>query len=152
MMLRHTAESKGLALLLQIDENIPETVYADEQRLQQIFINLVGNGIKFTDSGQVSLIVTAVSQESGGEGVDETAVSTIQFEVIDTGRGIAPQELEKIFDPFVQGVQDHLDMPGTGLGLAICRQLVEVMGGKLQVESALGQGSRFWFTLKLAAA
>jgi signal transduction histidine kinase len=146
MMLRLTAESKGIDLRLQINEDVPEIVYGDEQRLQQILINLVGNGIKFTDSGEVALLVTTVAHENE----NDTAVATICFEVIDTGRGIAPHELEKIFDPFVQGAKDDLDTPGTGLGLAICRQLVDVMGGTLRVESTLGQGSRFWFALQLA--
>lgn len=144
MMLRLSAESKGLTLRLQIDDNVPEIVQADEQRLQQIFINLMGNGIKFTDSGEVALIVTAVCNGP------ETAVASICFEVIDTGCGIAPDTLEKIFDPFFQGANENKQTPGSGLGLAICRQLVEVMGGTLAVESALGQGSRFWFTLEMA--
>ncbi len=141
LMLRISAEDKGLALQLVIDETIPESVEVDEQRLQQVLINLIGNGIKFTDRGEVGLTATAVARE--------TAVATVRFEVVDTGRGIALQEIDKIFEPFVQVGTDSLQATGTGLGLAICRQLVEAMGGALQVESQPGKGSRFWFELKL---
>lgn len=144
MMLRLSAEDKGIQLRLHLDDNVPEVVLADEQRLQQILINLVGNGIKFTQSGEVALLVTAVSVE--------TAVSSIRFEIADTGCGIAPHKVEQIFDPFVQVTERPSQTPGTGLGLAICRQLVEKMGGTLQVESILGQGSRFWFILQLENA
>ena len=139
MMLRVTAEDKGIKLRLQMDDNLPEIVHMDEQRLQQVLINLLGNGVKFTASGEVALTVTAVS--------NPTAVPAICFEVSDTGCGIAPHDLEKIFDPFVQVADERLQASGTGLGLAISRQLVEAMGSTLQVESHLGKGSRFWFEL-----
>ena len=142
MMLRLTAEDKGLTLRLQVADDVPEIVYVDERRLQQILINLLGNGIKFTEQGEVALIVTAVEVE--------TAVPAIRFEVMDTGSGIAPPDLDKVFDPFVQVAEETLQALGTGLGLAISRQLVEAMGGILQVESKLGQGSRFWFSLRLS--
>ncbi len=141
LMLRISAQEKGIDLRLEIDQAVPETVRVDEQRLQQILINLVGNAVKFTDKGEVALIATAVSTE--------TAVAAIRFEVVDTGCGIASHELDKIFDPFVQVATVSSSPSGTGLGLAICRQLVEAMGGILQVESCLGKGSRFWFTLHL---
>ena len=142
MMLRVTAEDKGIKLRLQMDDNLPEIIHMDEQRLQQVLINLLGNGVKFTASGEVALTVTAVS--------DPMAVPAICFEVSDTGFGIAPHDLEKIFDPFVQVADERLQASGTGLGLAISRQLVEAMGSTLQVESHLGKGSRFWFELPIA--
>jgi signal transduction histidine kinase len=144
MMLRLSAEEKGIDLRLQVDENIPSFVMADEQRLHQILINLVGNSIKFTRCGEVALLVTAVAEN--------IATATIRFEVMDTGRGIASENLRKIFDPFIQVEIEKSQVPGTGLGLAICRQLVQVMGGTIQVESVVGQGSRFWFTLQLEKA
>ena len=143
-MLRVSASDKSIDLRLELDNRVPEIVQVDEQRLEQVLINLIGNGIKFTDRGEVVLRVTAVSQE--------TAVATIRFEVTDTGRGIAPEELNRIFEPFVQAATPSGQTSGSGLGLAICRQLVEAMGGALQVKSSPGVGSRFWFVLKLPTA
>ncbi|GJM40712.1 MAG: hypothetical protein DHS20C20_09940 [Ardenticatenaceae bacterium] len=140
-MLRIIAEEKGLALQLQLGEPFPEIVCADEQRLRQILINLLGNGIKFTEVGEVSLWVTVTKME--------TAVSTFRFEVTDTGCGIESQDLEMIFDPFVQVGSNSSQTLGIGLGLAISRQLVKAMGGTLHVESHPEQGSRFWFDLRL---
>lgn len=138
-MLQVMAEDKGLQLHVRMDETVPEIIEADEQRLKQILINLVGNGIKFTESGEVVLQVTAVSNPT----------SVICFEVNDTGCGIAPDDLDKIFDPFVQIGDKQQQTSGTGLGLAISKQLVEAMGGRLHVESREGEGSRFWFDLPL---
>lgn len=141
IMLRVSAEEKGVNLRLEIADDVPEIVCADEQRLQQILINLLGNGIKFTDSGEVSLVVSLDGRE--------TAVSQVRFEIIDTGCGIEADDLERIFDAFVQVGDGAARVEGTGLGLAISRHLIEVMGGTLNVESTLNQGSRFWFTLAL---
>ena len=143
LLLRITAEDKGIALRLQAADDLPEIVHIDEQRIQQVLINLLGNGIKFTASGEVTLIVTAVPRA--------TAVPAICFEVVDTGCGIPSHDLEHIFDPFVQVADRHLQASGTGLGLAISRQLVETMGSELHVESN-PTGSRFWFTLDLPEA
>ncbi|WP_420631028.1 sensor histidine kinase [Candidatus Leptofilum sp.] len=140
-MLRLTAEKKGLDLQLFLADDLPEVIYVDEQRLRQVLINLLGNGIKFTEAGKVTLTVTASDLD--------TAVPTLCFEVTDTGCGIARHDLQKIFDPFVQVAENPQQANGTGLGLAISRQLIEAMGGTLQVESQLGQGSRFWFSLQL---
>lgn len=141
LLLHVSAEEKGVSLQVHIADDVPEVVCADEQRLQQILINLLGNGIKFTDSGEVLLVVSVVGRE--------TAVPQIRFEIIDTGRGIDADDLDRIFDPFVQVGDVAARVEGTGLGLAISRHLVEVMGGALSVESELNQGSRFWFTLAL---
>ncbi|WP_420645248.1 sensor histidine kinase [Candidatus Leptofilum sp.] len=140
-MLRLSAVEKGLDLQLHLGDGLPEIAYVDEQRLRQVLINLLGNGIKFTQEGKVTLTVTAWEVD--------TAVPTLCFEVTDSGCGIAENDLQRIFDPFVQVANDPLQAMGTGLGLAISRQLVEAMGGTLQVESQLGQGSRFWFSLQL---
>ena len=137
-MLRVMAEDKGLQLRLHIDDALPEIIEADEQRLKQILINLVGNGIKFTQEGEVALWVTAVSHPT----------PAIRFEVKDTGCGIAPEDLDKIFAPFVQ-IGDKQQFAGTGLGLAISKYLVEAMGSTLHMKSQQGEGSSFWFELPI---
>ena len=114
-------------------------VRGDENKLRQVLVNLLGNAIKFTDEGEVVLRVEA-----------REAVA-YYFEVQDTGPGISPQQQEEIFAPFQQGVLG-LREGGTGLGLTIARRHMELMGGQLQVESALGQGARFFFSLELTPA
>jgi len=113
-------------------------VHGDENKLRQVLVNLLGNAVKFTDEGEVVLQVR-------GEG------EQYHFAVRDTGSGISPLQQEEIFVPFQQGAQEG-HRGGTGLGLAIARQHTELMGGRLQVESALGQGARFFFTLPLEPA
>ncbi len=122
---------------------LPTVVYGDEVRLRQVIINLLGNAIKFTDRGQVSFKVSRIDN-----GVDPAGCQ-LRFEVEDTGLGIPPEELDRIFEPFRQAGDYKQKAEGTGLGLAICRNLVEKMGGQLQVESTLGKGSRFWFEIPL---
>ena len=114
---------------------LPAVIEADEKRLRQVLMNLLGNAMKFTEHGQVALRVTCLG-------------STLRVEVSDSGRGIAAGDMEAIFEPFRQvGAQQHQE--GTGLGLPICRKLVRMMGGELTVESTLDQGSRFWFEIPL---
>jgi len=133
------ARESGLTLDWEIKNNVPLLLIGDEGRLRQILTNLIGNAIKFTQKGGVSLTVTLSSEE-------EQQV-TLRFEVRDTGIGIAPDKLSLIFDPFSQAdASTTRHYGGTGLGLAICKQLVELMGGTLGVESRLGKGSTFWFT------
>lgn len=114
-------------------------VFGDEDKLKQVLINLVGNAIKFTDSGVVSLTVTP---QDGG---------LIKFEVTDTGQGIPPEAQKTIFEPFRQG-EEGIKKGGTGLGLAISRKQTMLMGSELEVESELGKGSRFFFTVELPPA
>ncbi|MBZ8181881.1 ATP-binding protein [Oscillatoria salina] len=128
---------KSLQLINHLEVDLP-LVNADENRLQQIMYNLVGNGIKFTDSGTVS--VSATRQEN-----------YLKITVADTGIGISDEQLTKIFASFTQGDGSTARIyGGTGLGLAIAKQLVELHGGQIEVESTLGVGSRFSFTLPLA--
>lgn len=130
---------KGVELVVRIDHKVPRYVIGDAGRVRQILTNLVGNAVKFTTNGHV---LVDVAQAGNGR---------IRFEVEDTGIGIAAEKLECIFDKFTQADASTSRLfGGTGLGLAISRQLAELMGGRIGVESTLGQGSTFWFELPLA--
>ncbi len=140
-----TAEEKGLGLELHMADEVPVHVIGDPGRLRQIILNLIGNAMKFTEAGGVTVGV-------GTESVSETEV-VAHFEVIDTGAGIPAEELEAIFEPYAQAAtSDGRRLAGTGLGLSISRQLVEVMGGRIWAESEEGKGSIFHFTVPLALA
>ncbi|MEV4474019.1 response regulator [Nonomuraea sp. NPDC049504] len=136
------AYEQGLWLTLRIDENVPRQVCGDPARLRQVLTNLVGNALKFTVQGGVDLHVTISEGEPGQDRV------VLRFAVADTGIGVGPQDREKVF-----GVFRQVDTPitrrtgGSGLGLAISRQLVELMGGSIGLDSVEGVGSRFWATL-----
>jgi PAS domain S-box-containing protein len=143
-IVRVKAEGKGLAFELQMTPELPRRVIADDKRLRQVLINLLGNAVKFTDRGEVSLAVHQVSAEAGS--------MHLRFEVRDTGIGIAPGDVERVFQPFEQAGEQQRRAGGTGLGLAISRQLVGLMGGEIEVDSKLGQGSVFSFELLLPLA
>ncbi|PRX53282.1 signal transduction histidine kinase [Nonomuraea fuscirosea] len=138
------AYEQGLWLTLRLDENVPSQVSGDPARLRQVLTNLVGNALKFTFQGGVDLRVTLDEGEPGQERV------TLRFAVADTGIGVGPNDRERVF-----GVFRQVDSPitrrtgGSGLGLAISRQLVELMGGSIGLDSVEGVGSRFWATLPL---
>ncbi len=137
--LRPLAEIRGLDLRLRIDPGVPQEVTGDAGRLRQVITNLVGNAIKFTLDGAVALSVHTDHE--------------VIFGVSDTGAGIPEDQLARIFESFVQvGTTAHAGMGGTGLGLAISKQLVELMGGRIWVESVLGKGSHFSFSLPLDRA
>jgi signal transduction histidine kinase/ActR/RegA family two-component response regulator len=141
-MLAVRAQQKGLELTCNIHPEVPEWVIGDLSRLRQIIVNLIGNAIKFTERGAVGLSV----------GVDSRTPAELRlhFVVADTGVGIALEKQKLIFDAFSQADGSTArKFGGTGLGLSICSQLVELMRGKIWVESALGQGSRFHFTAVL---
>ena len=134
------AQAKGLVLHVDIlDEPLP-IVAGDPTRLNQVLLNLLSNAIKFTDSGEIALTVAVERHEAG--------VVHLQFSVADTGVGISPDKFEQVFRSFAQASRSTTRLRGgTGLGLAICRQLVELQGGRIWVESELGQGSRFQVVL-----
>ncbi len=134
-MFRLPAEDKGLEFAASVGPGVPHWVEADEKRVRQVLINLVGNAIKFTSNGRVGLHVSRVG-EAG-----ETA--RLRFVIDDTGIGIAADQLEAIFRPFEQAGEAADRNDGTGLGLSISHQIVALMQGELGVESAPGQGSRF---------
>ncbi|KKL69947.1 hypothetical protein LCGC14_2109810, partial [marine sediment metagenome] len=143
--LRVRAEAKSLQLLSEVAPDVPDTLLGDPGRLRQILTNLVGNAVKFTDRGHVRLDVRVKSR------TDRHVL--LLFEVTDTGIGIPPEEKDLVFKAFGQG--DHYSSGkygGTGLGLAIAAQLVERMGGRIWVDSQLGQGSTFHFTARFILA
>lgn len=145
------SQSKGLQLLFQYDSNLPQYIIADESKLRQVLINLLGNAIKFTESGHVTLSAhgeqaIALSQPDG------ITPCILHFSVTDTGPGIAEEELGKLFRPFEQTEAGRRSQQGTGLGLAISRQFVQLMGGDIRVVSRPKQGSTFQFTIQAKIA
>jgi signal transduction histidine kinase/CheY-like chemotaxis protein len=141
------AEQKSVEFHYQPAANLPIAVYTDDKRLRQVLLNLLSNAVKFTDFGTVTFRVERV-----GEAPEPDAVQRIRFQIQDTGIGIAPEKLGKIFLPFEQAGNRDRNSEGTGLGLAISQQIIEKMGSTIQVESVLGQGSIFSFELDLIPA
>ena len=136
------AQEKGICLKVVCETEA--VVVGDDVRLQQVLANLLSNAFKFTDAGgTISLRIEEAQPGGGGEG------PTYRFSVCDDGAGIRPEDLERIFDSFEQAAENHRNAQGTGLGLAISSNLVRLMGGKLEVESQVGAGSEFHFTLRL---
>ncbi|MGK7903764.1 MAG: PAS domain S-box protein [Hormoscilla sp.] len=143
-LLATQVEEKGLELGLLVDPNVPRQLQGDPGRLRQVLVNLMGNAIKFTDKGSVVVRVKLPDRR-------RRTPNKICFEVTDTGIGIPTEAREKLFQSFSQvDASTTRQYGGTGLGLAICKQLVELMGGTIGVESAVGRGSTFWFTAKFA--
>ena len=142
------AAEKGIELLVDIDTDTPKVIMGDPLRLQQILTNLISNAIKFTESGGVILLgVKAVAEPAAGAAADEVVLS---FSVKDSGTGIAPEYIDMLFEPFSQAdTSSTRKYEGTGLGLSICKQLVTMMGGDIGVETELGKGSTFFFTVRL---
>lgn len=136
-LMQPRARHKNLQLKLVQPETLPEWIHADQGKLRQVLTNLIGNALKFTDTGAITLEISLT---------DEPA--QIRFAVLDSGIGIAESRQQDIFDAFSQVGTEH-QLGGTGLGLAISKNLVTAMGGELQLQSQLGQGSCFWFELPL---
>jgi two-component system, sensor histidine kinase and response regulator len=134
------AQAKGIRLEMMIANNIPIAIYGDPNRLRQVIVNLLGNAVKFTETGKITVKVAVTDEDAQAVG--------LRFEVHDTGIGVSSEARARIFDSFSQAdgstTRKH---GGTGLGLAISKQLVELMGGKIGVDNALTQGSVFWFTV-----
>ena len=131
---------KPITLNYDVDQNLPWTLYGDGLRIRQILINLTNNAIKYTESGFVTIAIKIVEKKE-----DEVK---IEVSVQDSGQGIRKEDLSRLFDAFTQvDIKKNKGKEGTGLGLAICKQLVDLMGGKLDVQSEYGKGSEFSFTL-----
>jgi two-component system sensor histidine kinase/response regulator len=142
--LRFQAEQVGLEFLCQMDPGLPEMVVGDSQRLRQVLVNLVGNAIKFTERGRVAVKVVRSSRNDD--------ICEFLFTIADTGIGISPEKHAVIFEGFTQSDSSSTrKYGGTGLGLAISARLVELMRGKIWLESELGRGSAFHFTVQLSA-
>ncbi|AVH69363.1 PAS domain S-box protein [Nostoc sp. 'Lobaria pulmonaria (5183) cyanobiont'] len=186
-MLRFRATSKGLELVFEYTSHLPQYIQVDESKLRQVLLNLLGNAIKFTDTGRVTLRVGMESGEWGAGGAGEqrrqggqrgiieqvsplsppSSSSTLSllhaqcpmpnaqsltFEVQDTGCGIAPQEIDLLFEAFGQTETGRKSQQGTGLGLAISRKYVQLMGGNISVTSTIGEGSKFAFDIQIGLA
>ncbi len=145
------AEQKGINFSYQSDPNLPLGVEADEKILRQVLMNLLSNAVKFTETGSVRLIVENHDVETRRAVETRHALSLrrIRFAVEDSGIGMNPEDVNKIFMPFEQVGSVKKQSEGTGLGLAISQKMVEMMGGELKVESKLNQGSTFWFEIEL---
>ncbi len=158
------ASEKQLPLKVEFDGPIPEMIETDAVRLRQVLLNLVGNAIKFTEAGEVKIIVSyrsVIRQDSdvasdelqgGGSSVTSTAGDQLIFNIVDTGIGIKPEHQRTLFEPFVQADNTSTrSFGGTGLGLAICRRLAHAMGGEVSLESEYGKGSRFTLAIAVKA-
>jgi two-component system sensor histidine kinase/response regulator len=143
--LRMRAEQKGLILNVQVSADVPDRLVGDPGRLRQVLLNLLGNAVKFTEQGVVTLTVELVGSPEPANRVQ------LRFKVVDTGIGISPEHQKRIFDAFEQAdTSTTRKFGGTGLGLTISAQLVALMGGSIRVESTRGQGSAFSFTAQFA--
>jgi len=141
-ILQPQAETKGLELLVSIMPEVPPALRGDPHHIRQILINLVGNAVKFTEKGSITVHVSLLTETD--------AAVKVKFSVRDTGIGITPEAQARIFESFVQEDQSTTRrFGGTGLGTTIAKQLVELMGGRMGLESAVGLGSTFWFELEL---
>jgi PAS domain S-box-containing protein len=139
------AAVKNIELIIDIQRGVPTSVLGDPQRIRQCLVNLIGNAVKFTETGEIVVTVSLVRQDA------ET--SHIRFAVRDTGIGMSSEAIRSLFQPFVQADESTTrKFGGTGLGLSIVRRLVELMGGEIGVESELGGGATFWFRLPMQTA
>ncbi|HYG40212.1 MAG TPA: response regulator [Cytophagales bacterium] len=135
-------KEKNIELIYKIENNVPDYFLGDPFRLNQVIINLISNGLKFTESGSITLMIKVLEQDNN--------FASLEFSVEDTGIGIPNNKLESIFDSFTQASSDTTrKYGGTGLGLAIVKNILELQDGKIWVESVLGKGSKFTFTLPL---
>lgn len=145
-MLAPRAESKGLKLIIEKSNDLPQYINTDEKKLRQVLINLLGNALKFTSSGSVKL--RAGFTDKSQLTTNNPEIIIIFFKIEDTGIGIAPEEINRLFEAFVQIETDKQSQEGTGLGLSIGKKFVELMGGRITVSSQVGKGSIFKFNIQ----
>ncbi|MFA7289162.1 MAG: response regulator [Melioribacteraceae bacterium] len=139
-ILKQTAKNKGLELDLNIDENIPRIMFGDPTRYRQIAVNLIANAVKYTEVGSVKVNLSLINISN-----NQIEIGT---EIIDTGRGIAPEQIPQLFEAYSQIKNKNSAKEGTGLGLVISKEFVKLMGGEIKVESRVGFGSKFSYTVK----
>ncbi len=159
-MIRPRADRKALPLICERDPRLPRLIQTDERKLRQILLNLLGNAIRYTEKGHVKLAIKyrADSDPTAGAGSDSRpdfprlSTGHLECKVEDSGMGIAPENLERIFEPFVQLHSGRNATEGTGLGLALCRRFVHLLGGELTVSSQVGRGSTFTFEVAVGVA
>jgi signal transduction histidine kinase/FixJ family two-component response regulator len=144
---RVRSDQKGIGFHYQPDDRLPAGIVVDEKRLRQVLINLIGNAIKFTDSGSVTLRVEYLTSH-----LSATPSARLRFSVVDTGVGIDAADINKLFQAFEQVGEKRRQAEGTGLGLAISQQIVQLMGGQIKIKSQLGVGSNFNFELDVPLA
>ncbi len=151
-------DTKGLHLLFEQDESVPRYVRTDEVKLRQVLINLLNNAMKFTEEGGVAVRVrsnrfsdlpTPAHSQEGKEKNAEAFTTNLYFEIEDSGPGIAPEEIDKVFEAFGQTETGRQSQEGTGLGLPISRKFVQLMGGDMRVKSQVGHGTLFTFEIQV---
>ncbi|MGL5195672.1 MAG: ATP-binding protein, partial [Chroococcales cyanobacterium] len=154
-MLKVQAEIKGLTLKFELDRNLPEIIISDESKLRQVLFNMLGNAIKFTNLGGVTLrakVEPYLNNNSlNNPPIFSEPPSNLCIEIADTGPGIAPEEMNQLFEPFSQTETGRKSQEGTGLGLPISRKFVQLMGGDIHVSSTLGVGTVFSFEIQIVA-
>jgi PAS domain S-box-containing protein len=146
-MFQVRAQSKQLSLHFELADNLPQYIRTDEGKLRQVLINLLGNAVKFTQIGSVTLKALQIKIPKS-----QDAIARLQIAIEDTGCGIAPEDMAHLFQPFIQTMSGVQSDEGTGLGLAISRQFVQLMGGEIQVSSTIGQGTVFQFEIPIQIA
>ena len=161
-MFQFKAEEKGLQMSVEYSPDLPRYIHTDAVKLRQVLINLINNGLKFTEQGGVSLSVTRIGNRERGMGNSDSSESnsipnsefripnslTLHFAVEDTGAGIPPEDMETLFEAFVQTETGKQAQEGTGLGLPISRKFVRLMGGEMHVTSEVGEGTTFAFEIQ----
>ena len=148
-IVRHRAEEKGLQLIFEREAGLPRHIQSDERKLREVLVNLLGNAVKFTEKGHVTLRVRCK------EGADSERASSLRlaFEIEDTGIGIASEDREKIFEPFMQANPEGTRaMEGTGLGLTLSRSFVRLLGGDITLRSEVGKGTTMLFDVAARSA
>ncbi len=150
-MMRVRAKEKGLTVLFEYDRSLPQYIETDVRKLRQILVNLLGNAIKFTDNGCVRLRINVKADMKKAPDAEPASIR-LEFEIEDTGPGIAPEDTQRIFEPFVQVNPRGGAREGTGLGLTLSRLFIEQLGGEITVRSQVGRGSTFAFNIAVNPA